>query len=228
MSDRGHTVKAFDEELEQLKSSIKAMMGLAGEQVQRAMQALTTGNEVLAAKTIASDSKVNRLQESVNDCTLRLLAMRQPVARDLRLIMAAHRMADDLERIADYAVGIARRSLEQAGMDLGDPVETLGEMGRVALEMLDKVKQAFENSDIDLAVEAWEQDDQIDDRYTEAIKELQTTMTSDPACVAPCMALLNAAKAIERIGDHTTNLSEEIYFAATGDKLVESNPNHNH
>lgn len=226
MSDRGHTVKAFDEELNQLKSSIKAMMGLAGEQVQRAMQALTTGNEVLAAKTIASDTKVNHLQEMVNDCTLRLLAMRQPVAKDLRLIMAAHRMADDLERIADYAVGIARRSLEQGGRDLGIPVEILGEMGRVALEMMSKVKEAFEKSDLELAVEAWEQDDQIDDKYTEAIQELQMAMTSDPACVAPCMALLNAAKAIERIGDHTTNLSEEIYFAATGDKLAESKAKH--
>lgn len=220
MTEKEHIMKSFDEELRQLKETVIEMMRLAARQVADAMEALTTGDEVLAAKTIAKDARINRLQEAVDACTLRLLAMRQPVANDLRFIMAAHRMADDLERIADYAVGVSRRTLEQAGKELGDPVKTLGAMGGVALEMLYKVEESFKGKDLELAISAWRQDDEIDELYTEVIKELQLLMISDSECIEPCMAMLNAAKAIERIGDHTTNLSEEIYFAETGEKFV--------
>lgn len=219
MTQKKHIMKSFDQELAQLKKTVIEMINMAERQVANSLEALATNNEVLAARTIANDVKVNRMQGAVDDCTLRLLAMRQPMASDLRFIIASDRMADDLERIADYAVGIAKRSLSNPQMELGDPVENLQLMGKISLDMLAKAKTAYQSRDLELTVELWHQDDLIDEQYTEAIKELQLIMAEDSECIEPCMALLNAAKAIERIGDHATNLAEEIYFFITGEKL---------
>jgi phosphate transport system protein len=214
--DKPHTLTVFDEELQQLSGAILRMMELAGSQLHSAIQALVEQDGELARRTVEQDAQVNRLQEVVDGCTLRLLAMRQPFARDLRQVLAAGRMAADLERIADYAGNVARHSLKLAGRRVGRPVECLAEMGRIAGEMLQEVGGAYRRADARAAAAAWRRDRELDRLYTEAYQGLSGYMAREPECVEPCLALVHAGRALERIGDHITNLAEQVYFQVTG------------
>ncbi|MBI4776297.1 MAG: phosphate signaling complex protein PhoU [Deltaproteobacteria bacterium] len=211
-----HTMRVFDEELAKLEKAIIRMIDMAANQLDNAVLALSNRDYTLAKEVIERDQKVNQLQASVDACTLRLLAMRQPMAVDLRHILASSRMASDLERIADYASSVAKRSLELGENRVKEPVNIIAAMGKIACAMLSKVARAYQDSDPQLAVEIWQQDQEIDQLYSQVIQTLSILMSGEPECVEPCIALLNASRAVERIGDHVTNLAEHIYFMATG------------
>ncbi|MCB2227042.1 MAG: phosphate signaling complex protein PhoU [Desulfarculaceae bacterium] len=214
--DKPHTLKVFDAELEALSKAINRMMDLAGSQVESAVKALVEGDPELATATVERDAKVNQLQGAVDGCTLRLLALRQPVAKDLRQILTAGRLAADLERVADYASHVARYSLEIGGRHLEEFFKLVAQMGSIAGQMLAQVQRAYQEDDAAAAVEAWKRDREIDRLYADAYEGLSRYMASEPECVEPCLALVHTVRAMERIGDHITNLAEQVYFQITG------------
>jgi phosphate transport system protein len=226
--DTGHTLKVFDEELNHLRQSVLEMMDLAGEQLSAGLQALGSGDPELARETIDKDSEVNELQAVVDRITLRLLAVRQPVAKDLRDILTASRMAADLERIADYASNLAKTSLRLEGRDVSGPVSHLAEMGVIAREMLNLVAKAYREGQVQPAVHAWMRDQQLNGLYTAALKSISQFMNQEPECGPPCLALVNAARAMERVGDHITNLAEQVYFKVTGQEFRPPVPENEH
>ena len=213
-------MRVFDEELAKLAKAIIRMIDLGATQLDNAVLALSNRDVALARETIERDRKVNAIQASVDTCTLRLLAMRQPMAIDLRHILASARIASDLERVADYASNIARRSLEVGETVIEEPVKAIAAMGKIAGSMLIKVARAYRETDPQLAIEVWKMDKEIDSLYSQAIQTLSNHMAGETECVEPCIALLNASRAMERIGDHITNVAEHIYFMATGKTYV--------
>ena len=214
--DKPHTLKVFDTELRSLAKAINRMMDLAGSQLESAIKALVEGDRELAKVTMERDVKVNQLQGVVDGCTLRLLALRQPFAKDLRQILTAGRMAADLERVADYASHVARYSLELGGRRLEGPLKMVTDMGAIAGQMLEQVRRAYQEGDAATAVEAWKRDREIDRLYADAYEGLSRYMAEEPECVEPCLALVHTVRAMERIGDHITNLAEQVYFQITG------------
>ncbi len=214
--EKEHTYKVFDEELRQLTQAINRMMALADSQLKSSMQALQEHDADLAKRTMERDVKVNELQKVVDGCTLRLLAMRQPFAKDLRQILTAGRMAADIERIADYASNVAGHSLKLGGRKIQKPVELIVRMGTIASEMLNQVYRAYQSADVKEAVAAWRRDREIDELYGEAYEGLSQYIADEPECIDPCLALVHAVRALERIGDHITNLAEQVYFQVTG------------
>lgn len=226
--ETGHTLKVFDEELNHLRQSVLEMMELAGDQLTAGLQALRGGDKELAQKTIDRDREVNELQAVVDRHTLRLLAVRQPVAKDLRQILTASRMASDLERIADYASNLAKISLRLEGRDVSGPVAYMAEMGIIAREMLDLVAKAYREDQLQAAVHAWMRDQQLNDLYTAALQSISQYMITEPQCGAPCLALVNAARAMERVGDHITNLAEQVHFKVTGQEFRPPSPENEH
>jgi phosphate transport system protein len=213
--EKRHTMKVFDEELTKLKKSVKHMVEMVGGQLNDAIAAFSAVDYVLAEKVIENDQKINRQQKSVDDCTLRLLALRQPMARDLRHILTAAKMASNLERIADYACTVAKRTLELGEEDLASPMESIAGMGRIGMEMLSQIGNAYIAVDAEEAIAVWKKDSEVDKAYSEVMQTLSEYMAQHSECVEPCIALLSAARAMERIGDLITNLAEEVYFLAT-------------
>ena len=226
--ETGHTLKVFDEELDHLKRSVLEMMVQAGNQLTAGLQALRSGDPLLAKETVDRDREVNEQQAVVDRLTLRLLAVRQPVAKDLRQILTASRMASDLERIADYASNLAKISLRLEGRDVSGPVGYMAEMGIIAREMLDLVARAYREEQIQPAVHAWMRDQQLNGLYAAALQSISNYMIQEPDCGAPCLALVNAARAMERVGDHITNLAEQVYFKITGQEFRPPAPENEH
>jgi phosphate transport system protein len=226
--ETGHTLKIFDEELAHLRQSILKMVEMAGSQLDDGLAALRDGDRELAKRTIEQDRLVNELQADVDRHTLRLLAVRQPVAKDLRQILAASRMAADLERIADYASNLAKTCLRLEVFNTSTPVGKMVDMGRIAGEMLALVAKAFQNSDTQAAIHAWMRDQQLNDIYAAVMQELSNFMAKEPTCGPDCLSLVNAARALERVGDHITNLAEQVYFQITGQIFHPPSPDNEH
>jgi len=214
--EKEHTHKIFDAELNHLRQVIHDMMELSGEQILAAMDALMSQDEALAHQIIDRDQEVNAKQQVVDNLTLRMLAMRQPMAKDLRQILTAERMAADLERIADYASNVAKNALQMEGRKVDGLTQEVVDMGRIAAEMLKELDQCYMASDSKAASAVWARDDEIDELFAGVFGSLSQYMADDPECVGPCLALLNAGRAVERIGDHITNLAEQVYFLVTG------------
>jgi len=220
----GHIVKAYDEELEQLNSSIVKMGGLAEAQIARAIDALMKRYPELAEQVIRDDDKVDELNYEVDLKATRLLALRQPMAMDLRNIVAALKISSDLERIADYAANVARRAITLSESAPLRPAQAIPRMGRFAQQMLKDALDAYVGRDVEKALAVWHSDASLDDRYTSFFRELLTYMMEDPRNITPCTHLLFCAKNIERIGDHITNISETIYFLVNGTRLRAERP----
>jgi phosphate transport system protein len=214
--EKEHTHKIFDDELNHLRRVVQEMMKLCIEQINGGLDALVNQDQELAKQIIERDKEVNAKQQEVDNLTLRLLAMRQPVAKDLRHILTAERMAADLERIADYASNVAKNSLRMEGRKVEGPIQEVVNMGRIAAEMLAELDTCYMALDSKAASTVWARDDEIDDLFAGVFSALSKYMADDPECVGPCLALLNAGRAMERIGDHITNLAEQVYWLATG------------
>ena len=222
---QNHIVSAFDEELKEVGRHVAEIGGFAEQMVDRSMTALTSHDTEMAEQVIEDDRKIDRLQREVEEKSILMIARRQPMARDLREIVAAIRISTDLERVGDLAKNIAKRVIALQGQfqppSLLHGVEHLSEL---ALEQLKNVLDAYARRDVTQALAVWSRDDEIDALYTSLFRELLTYMMEDPRNIGFCTHLLFCAKNIERIGDHATNIAETVHYQITGIALTEERP----
>ncbi len=219
-----HIVKSFDSELKLLTQEIAQMGGLAEAQLAQAIDALARRDSAAAQQAIDSDKKIDALETDVGNLTIRLLALRQPMAADLREVVAAIKISSDIERIGDYAKNIAKRALQLNQQQPLRPMSSIPRMGRLAQQIVKGVLDAYVEKDADRAVAAWRSDEEIDEMYTSLFRELLTYMMEDPRNIGPSTHLLFIAKNIERIGDHATNIAETVHFLAKGRSIDEARP----
>ncbi|MGY6519147.1 MAG: phosphate signaling complex protein PhoU [Lysobacteraceae bacterium] len=219
-----HIVKSYDEELQRLRGEILRMGELAAEQVGEGMRALEDNDSALAEAVVAGDARIDALELEVSGDVLRLLALRQPMAGDLRRVMASLRIAADIERIGDYGANVAKRSLALSNAQPRAAVQGLSEMVAYAVSMLREVLEAYAHDDPAKALAVRDRDVELDARYTSLFRELLTYMMEDPKAISPCTHFLFIAKNIERIGDHVTNIAENIWFQAEGELPAEERP----
>jgi phosphate transport system protein len=219
-----HTVKAFSEQLEALSASIAQMGGLAEAQFADAVEAVARRDTALAESAVGGDKRIDVLQVEIEDRALKLLALRQPMAVDLRETLAAIKIASELERIGDLAKNIAKRAIvlnREPPMRL---TTSLARMGRVALAQLKQVLDAYSDRNADAAEAVWKQDNEIDELYNSMFRELLTYMMEDPRTIGSSTHLLFIAKNIERSGDHATNIAEVVYHMVRADHLAADRP----
>ena len=211
-----HTDRAFEEQLGQLRTAVLEMGGLVEEQIGQAVRALIQRDEALAHATIERDHTVNRFDVEIDDLSLKLLALRQPAARDLRLITTALKITTDLERIGDIASHIAERAIELAAELPIKPYIDIPRMADVARDLLRRSLDAFVREDTELALSVCLADDTIDQLHEQLFRELLSYMVENPATVSRAMRLLFVSKYLERVGDHATNIAEMVIFMVKG------------
>lgn len=211
-----HTVKAFDEDITRLRGLIAEMGGLAEVAIAESMQALVSGDEELAQAVVERDSKLDALEAEVDTMAIRIIALRAPMADDLREIIAALKIGGVVERIGDYAKNIAKRVGRIEGRKQFEPLTLLPAMAEVAAEMVHDVLTAFAARDPVQAREVIERDDKVDAFYDSIFRNLVSHMVENPATISTAAQLLFVARNIERIGDHATNVAEMVHFAALG------------
>lgn len=211
-----HTVKAFDEDITRLRGLIAEMGGLAEVSIHEALDALVRGDEVLADQIVARDKKIDALEMEVDRLAVRVIALRAPMADDLREVIAALKIAGVVERIGDYSKNIARRVGEIQDRKRFEPLTLLPAMGELAGEMVHDVLTAYAARDPELAREVIAADAKVDAFYDSIFRNLVSYMVENPATISSAAQLLFVARNIERIGDHATNVAEMVHFAATG------------
>jgi phosphate transport system protein len=211
-----HTVKAFDEDITRLRGLIAEMGGLAEVAVQNAMDALVKGDDALAKQVIKGDKKIDALEAEIDKLAVRVIALRAPMADDLREVIAALKIAGVVERIGDYSKSIARASREIADRKRFEPLTLLPAMGELAAEMVHDVLTAYGARDPALALEVIAADQKVDNFYNSIFRNLVSHMVENPSTISTAAQLLFVARNIERIGDHATNVAEMVHFAATG------------
>ncbi|WP_199553995.1 phosphate signaling complex protein PhoU [Sandaracinobacteroides hominis] len=216
-----HTVKSFDEEIDQLRSLIGQMGGMAGAQISEAVDALFRRDAEAALKVVARDAELDAMEQEAERLAVAIIALRAPMADDLREIVAALKISAVIERIGDYGKNIAKRVpvLTQAA-PIG-PSVIIPEMARAASAMIRDALDAYVDRDADLARQVMERDQQVDDFYNSLFRSLLTYMMENPHHITPSAHLLFIAKNLERVGDHATNIAEMVYFSVTGQHLAE-------
>ncbi|MFZ5791493.1 MAG: phosphate signaling complex protein PhoU [Pseudomonadota bacterium] len=221
-----HIVKSFDEELKLLNHTIAQMGGLAEVQLQTAVDALMRRDAELAGKVIQGDKRIDDLEHQVGDMTIRMLALRQPMASDLREVVAALKISADLERIGDYASNIAKRAvaISQAPPVTTNTNQAIPRMSQLVQSIIKDVLDAYVDHNAERAMAAWSRDEEVDALYNSLFRELLTYMMEDPRNIGPCTHLMFIAKNIERIGDHATNIAETIYFLVHGRGIESARP----
>ncbi len=215
-----HTLKAFDEDLAQLRALICQMGGFAEHALREAMRCLMQRDQAGALRIVEEDAKLDALEAEAERRVVQLIALRAPMADDLREAIAALRIVGVVERIGDYAKNIAKRVPQIEGGQI-EPLSLLAEMARIAAEMVHDVLDAFVDRDAAKAQAVCERDKAVDDFYNSIFRALLTFMMEDPQNITRSAHLLFVAKNIERIGAHATNIAEMVYFAATGERLAE-------
>jgi phosphate transport system protein len=219
-----HIVKSFTEQLDALSNAVAQMGGIAEAQLANAIEAIAKRDTRLAEAAIGSDERIDRLQQAVEDQSLKVLALRQPMAVDLRTTLAAIKIANELERIGDLAKNIGKRALV---LNREPPIrlaQSLARMGRQALTQLKTVLDAYSDRDAEAAKSVWRHDEEIDELYNSLFRELLTYMMEDPRTIGLCTHLLFIAKNIERAGDHATNIAETVHHMVTGTYLRVERP----
>lgn len=216
-----HTVKAFDDDITRLRGLIAEMGGLAEVSLSEAMDALVRGNEDLARGVIQRDKRIDEFEMDVDRLAIRILALRAPMADDLREVIASLKIAGVIERIGDYAKNIAKRVGHIEGRQRFEPLTILPAMAEVAAEMVHDVLTAYAARDAEAAREIVLRDAKVDAFYDSIFRNLVSYMVENPATISSAAQLLFVARNIERIGDHATNIAEQVYYAATGDYLPE-------
>jgi phosphate transport system protein len=219
-----HLVKSYDQELKRLRGMMTQMGGIVESQVAFAADAIMLRDASSATRAVEADPKVDALEREVESFVIRLLALRQPVAGDLRQIVAALKITGDLERIGDYAANVAKRSIVLAEFTLPYSLAGLAHLARLVQGQLKSIIDALGENDADKAVEVWRSDQVVDDIYNTIFRELITYMMEDPRNITPCTHLLFIAKNLERIGDHATNVAENLYYAVKGETLPDTRP----
>jgi phosphate transport system protein len=219
-----HTVKAFTEELDALTQEVARMGGLAETAVNDSLGAVARRDTDLAHAVIERDAKIDAAQREVERRAIKLFALRQPLASDLRVVLTAWRIATELERVGDLAKNISKRTLI---LNQAEPIQltrSVERMGKIAAAHLKQVLDAYANRDVQAAVAVWNADDNIDAHYNSLFRELLTYMIEDPRTISSCAHLLFIAKNLERIGDHGTNIAEHIHFLVTGEEIAAERP----
>ncbi|MGQ9364832.1 phosphate signaling complex protein PhoU [Azospirillum sp. ST 5-10] len=219
-----HIVRSFAQELQRLSNLVTQMGGVAEAQVGSSVKAVARRDVGLAAQVMQADLRLDEYEREIDQEAIRLLALRQPMAQDLREIVSALKIAADLERIGDYAANIAKRSLALAQVPTVRPAAALPRMGRLVEEIMKDVLDAYIERDVEKAIAAWQRDEELDDLYTSLFREVLTYMMEDPRNITPCTHLLFMAKNLERIGDHATNVAETIHFLVVGEPLMMERP----
>jgi phosphate transport system protein len=217
-----HIVTAYDDELNAMAGRIAEMGGLAEKAFADAVSALVSGDTDLARKVVSEDARLDSLHQDVEEDLIAMIVRRQPMGQDLREITAASRIAHDLERVGDLAKNVAKRAIA-IDSDLQSKKLAIGveHMTELALSQLKKVLDAYTRRDAEAARQVQEADAEVDAIYTSLFRELLTYMMEDPRVITECVHLLFCAKNIERIGDHATNIAENVYFMVTGERLPE-------
>jgi len=211
-----HTDRTYEQQLGRLRTSVLEMGGLVEEQIGQAVKALVERDQALAQATIDRDHTVNRLDVEIDDLSLKILALHQPAARDLRLITTALKITTDLERIGDMATHIAERAIELVAELPIKPYIDIPRMADFARDMLHRSLDAFVREDTELALAVCSADDVIDQLHEQLFRELLSFMAEDPATVSRAMRLLFVSKYLERVGDHATNIAEMVIFMVKG------------
>ena len=216
-----HTVKSFDDEISQLRGLIAQMGGLAEVAIQGAMLALIKHDSASAQKVIDDDRKIDALEVEVEKLAVQIIALRAPMADDLREVVAALKISGVVERIGDYAKNIAKRSGQVEGRSKLEPLTLLPAMADIAASMVHDVLNAYAARDAAKALEVIQRDQKVDNFYDSIFRNLVSHMMENPATISSAAQLLFVAKNLERIGDHATNVAEMVHYAATGDHPAE-------
>ena len=219
-----HIVKSYEHDLKRLRDLITEMGGMVESQVALACTAVLQRDRAAAAAAMDADARVDAREHDIEQFVIQLLALRQPVAGDLRHIVATLKATGDLERIGDYAANVAKRSLVLQEFSLRDAGTGLAHMAHLVQENLKRIIDALGADDPEKALLVWRSDEAIDEIYNALFRELITYMMEDPRNITPCTHLLFIAKNLERIGDHATNIAETVYYAVTGIPLTEARP----
>jgi phosphate transport system protein len=214
-----HIVKSYDEHITLLTRKILEMGGLVEQQIARAVEALVNRDIEQANRVIEHDDQIDLKEEEIDQFAIRLLATRQPMASDLRLIAMAMKISNDLERIGDYATNIAKRCERLAKEPPVKPLYTMPRMAQISQAMVKDVLDAYVERDTDKAIAVWRRDDEVDDMFTSLFRELLTYMMEDARNISPCIDLMFVAKNLERIGDHATNIAEKIHYIIHGQRI---------
>ena len=220
-----HIVKSYEDELNNLAAECVRMGGLCEAQVADAVSGVVKRNQELAASVVVRDDKLDEAERDIERKTIRLIALRQPVADDLRRAVAAMKVANNLERCGDLAKNIAKRTLVIIESDPLTPLtRSIERMGRLVLGRLSSVLDAYTASDVDRAILVWTRDDEVDEHYNSLFRELLTYMMGDPRTITACAHMLFVAKNLERIGDHATNIAEIVHYEITGAEMIGGRP----
>jgi phosphate transport system protein len=219
-----HTVKSYEEELRRLRELIARMGGLAERAVADATRALIERDTELAGIVVAGDAAIDAMEREVEQFCIRLLALRQPMASDLRLIVACMKASQDIERIGDYAANAAKRAIVVAQQPGPGSRSGFERMSQLVQENLKDALDALVEDNAAEAARVWASDQPIDDIYNGIFRELLTFMMEDPRNITAATHLLFIAKNLERIGDHATNIAETVHYAVLGEKLPDERP----
>src|SRR3954465_5035332 len=220
-----HTAKAFDVDLQELTRMVAEMGGLAEKQIADAVDALARRDADRAQRTVAGDPSIDALQAEIEERAVLTIARRQPMAVDLREIVGALRVSNDLERIGDLAKNIGKRVLALDG-EFHPPklIRGVEHMGALVLTQLKEVLDSYAGHDLKKAMLVWNGDEEIDAMCTSLFRELLTYMMEDPRNITFCIHLMFCAKNIERMGDHATNIAETVYYMVEGRPIADPRP----
>jgi phosphate transport system protein len=220
-----HILKAFDDDLREISSRVAEMGGIAERLVVESVDALVKRDIALAKRVVPADAQVDALQREIEEKAILTIARRQPMAVDLREIVSALRIANDLERVGDLAKNTAKRVVALDGdYHAQKQLRGVRHMADMVIERLKQVLDAYGARDAERAMDVWRRDGEVDSMYTSLFRELLTYMMEDPRHITLCIHLLFAAKNIERIGDHATNIAETIYYLVQGEVLTDERP----
>ena len=224
-----HIVSSFKADLGRLDNMIAEMGGLAESQLSRSIEALCKRDLEAAERIIPADKKIDALEEEVYEFTVKLLVLRQPVADDLRIIISAIKISSVIERIGDYAKNISKRTIVlKEGPSLTGALNTVSRMGNLVQIMIKQALDAYIERDAQKAGDVRARDQEVDLLHTSLFRELLTYMMEDPRYITPCTHLLFVAKNIERIGDHTTGIAEQVHFMVHGEMPADERPKGDH
>ncbi|MGD1987068.1 MAG: phosphate signaling complex protein PhoU [Desulfobacterales bacterium] len=217
---KDHIVRSYDQELDLLQAKLLEMGQFAEEQLRKALEALVSRDNRLAVNVISSDSKVNKLQSEVDRLTVRMLAMRQPMALDLRHIISALRIGVELERVADYAANIGKSVIDLNHVSLEEPVEQIIRMAELTQKMLNEVMHAYRKVNVSQAIAVWKQDEEVNKIYANLLSQLRLYMKEDADNINSYTSLIFVSRSCERIGDHIKNIAECVYYIEKGQEYA--------
>ncbi|WP_424682623.1 phosphate signaling complex protein PhoU [Frateuria sp. YIM B11624] len=216
---KDHIIKSYDSELARLTGEIVRMGELAAAQLEAGIDVVERRDDRAAQRVVANDDAIDALEQEISHDVVRLLALRAPMAGDLRNVFAALRIASDIERIGDYAANVAKRSIPLSMVAPVAPTSGLGLLAKLAAAEVRDVLAAYAAQDAERGYQVWKRDAELDEAYTGYFRQLLTYMMEDPRNITPCTHLLFMAKNIERIGDHATNIAENLWYQVYGEPL---------